>query len=88
MMKFIFLLLALKGLYSFFVNKIIENEFNFLVICLVISGSIIQALLEYGENARYAIPFQPIIVMLVIIEIIKWFKKEKFVLLINKVSRF
>jgi hypothetical protein len=42
-------------------------DFNLLFILIVLLASILQAFLEYGENSRYAIPFQPLIFLEVII---------------------
>jgi 4-amino-4-deoxy-L-arabinose transferase-like glycosyltransferase len=43
-------------------------DFNLLFILIVLIASILQALLEFGENSRYAIPFQP----LIFLEVITW----------------
>lgn len=46
------------------------------MIAIVVSGCIAQALTEYGENARYAIPFQPLVVYVVLSalrsELLRW----------------
>jgi hypothetical protein len=38
-----------------------KARFEIFLIGMVLTGSIIQAVFEYGTNARYAVPFQPII---------------------------
>jgi 4-amino-4-deoxy-L-arabinose transferase-like glycosyltransferase len=43
-------------------------DFNLLFILIILIASVLQALLEYGENSRYAIPFQP----LIFFEVITW----------------
>jgi 4-amino-4-deoxy-L-arabinose transferase-like glycosyltransferase len=39
--------------------------FAAIIITIVLCGSVVQALMEYGENARYAIPFQPLVLLTV-----------------------
>jgi 4-amino-4-deoxy-L-arabinose transferase-like glycosyltransferase len=37
--------------------------FAAIIITIVLCGSVVQAMMEYGENARYAIPFQPLVLL-------------------------
>ncbi|MGH2570781.1 MAG: hypothetical protein ACRDGR_06125, partial [bacterium] len=41
-------------------------EVPLFVLALIGSASLVQALVELGENARYAIPFQPLIIFVVV----------------------
>jgi len=43
------------------------SSFSLVAIALVLSASVGQALTEYGENARYAVPFQPLILCTVMV---------------------
>ncbi|MGO9569697.1 MAG: hypothetical protein ACLP5H_19370 [Desulfomonilaceae bacterium] len=54
---FVFSLLALVRIRTLWS----ETKFEIFLIAVVITGSIIQAVFEYGTNARFAVPFQPII---------------------------
>ena len=44
-----------------------KARFEIFLIAMVLTGSIIQAVFEYGTNARYAVPFQPIICYVVVV---------------------
>jgi hypothetical protein len=44
-----------------------EWKFDGLLVAIVLGGSIVQALMEFGENARYAVPFQPLILLSVVL---------------------
>ena len=64
----LFLVIAGYQPYRFLLRKDKpRSDFYLLVIVIVVAGSAIQALVEYGENARYSIPFQPLIVYTVLI---------------------
>jgi 4-amino-4-deoxy-L-arabinose transferase-like glycosyltransferase len=41
--------------------------FDATIVAIVLCGSVVQALMEYGENARYAIPFQPMILLVAVV---------------------
>jgi hypothetical protein len=38
-----------------------------IIVCTIVTGSVLQALAEYGENPRYAVPTQSIAVLLVLL---------------------
>ena len=59
---------AALSLVSDRVRRRISNcDMIVLTIAIVAVGSVVQAFLEYGENARYAVPFQPLILWTVFI---------------------
>ncbi len=46
-------------------RQLFPSALDVLVIAVVLSASVVQALTEYGENARYSIPIQSLVVYLV-----------------------
>lgn len=48
------------------------NILDITIIATVLAGSALQALTEYGENARYSIPFQPLILLALAIALADW----------------
>lgn len=71
--KYLLIILNLFFIISiilFFVNKksiiIIQNPLLLLMVMIIIFSSIFQALVEHGENTRYKLPFQPLILIVVI----------------------
>ncbi|GAA4943495.1 hypothetical protein GCM10023314_15700 [Algibacter agarivorans] len=65
----LFLLFSIKKLFLFFKSKCIVYDFDLLVICIVLCGSIAQALVVYGSNSRYAFPYLPLIVYFVLVKL-------------------
>ncbi len=64
----IFWVLVVWYIYYAIVHRQIDSEFNLLIASTVILGSVIQALAEYGGGgARLAIPFQPLIICIVLL---------------------
>lgn len=56
------------------IREVLDIPFA-VMMCVVMAMSVIQALMEYGENTRYAVPFQPLIVCIILtlgIRIYKW----------------
>jgi hypothetical protein len=51
--------------------------FDLLLPAIVLLTSVAQALLEFGENGRYAIPFQPLILYTVLVQIESWLARRQ-----------
>jgi hypothetical protein len=54
-----YFILVMRGL--------LRPGFHFFVIAIILLASVSQALVEYGENSRYALPFQPLILYIIIL---------------------
>lgn len=67
LINFIFLVITIIYMYKVFAHKKIKNGFNLMVIGIVLPSSLFQAMVEHGENARYAIVFQPLIFLVVLV---------------------
>lgn len=65
--ELMFLFIALWEIYSVFILKHTGSKFNLLIISIVILASLFVALAGFAENARYAIPFQPLILYIVFV---------------------
>ena len=63
--KTIFLLLVPIYIFRFFKNRIFSLEL--LLILIVLSTAILQALVVYGSNARYSFPFEFIMITIVLL---------------------
>jgi hypothetical protein len=61
----IFLLIAVWTMVKAIFNPRIL-DFNLLFVLIVFLASVLQSLLEYGENPRYALPFYPLLLFVVI----------------------
>jgi hypothetical protein len=69
--NFLFLLLGLWWIALWLRRRLPADQVHLLLIwVIVLCGSVFQALLERGDNARYAVPFEPIIVYAVIVGIL------------------
>lgn len=76
--NFLFLVIVLYFLYQNLFRKHVSNSvLDLLIIAIVISASIIQALTEYGENGRYSIPVQPLIIYIALISVWRFFCKPQ-----------
>jgi 4-amino-4-deoxy-L-arabinose transferase-like glycosyltransferase len=74
--NFLFLVIVLYFLYQNLFRKHVSNSvLDLLIIAIVISASIIQALTEYGENGRYSIPIQPLVIYVVLVSLWCFFGK-------------
>jgi hypothetical protein len=51
--------------------------FDLLLPAIVLFTSLAQALLEFGENGRYAIPFQPLILYTMLVQIEFWLARRR-----------
>ncbi|WP_338731165.1 hypothetical protein [Mangrovimonas cancribranchiae] len=63
----LFLVFGFKKLWSFIKHK--HMDFDLFLVAIVLSGSLAQALVAYGSNSRFCIPFFPLIVYFVIYSI-------------------
>lgn len=72
----IFWSLSAIYLWRFFRRQPIRDKLSAFILVLILLTSISQALLEYGENARYAIPFQPLIIYVTIVAIWPWLRTK------------
>jgi hypothetical protein len=79
-MNFVFLIVGgcaiIRGLVNGF-NGTTAPDFPLILSCVVISASGLQALLELGENGRYSIPTQPLVVSLVLITVWAWAERVR-----------
>ena len=73
--KTIFLLLIPIYIFRFFKNRIFSLEL--LLILIVLSTAILQALVVYGSNARYSFPFEFIMITIVLLFIKNNFFQKK-----------
>ena len=62
----LFGLIVLSRLYGLLRHRRPDPPFNLFLIALILISSLVQAMLEFGENGRYAIPFVPLIVYVVL----------------------
>lgn len=62
----LFIFFALKTLIAFFKNKLKPLDSDLFLLCIVLSGSISQALVAYGTNSRFSFPFFALIVYFVV----------------------
>jgi hypothetical protein len=64
----LFLLVCVYFVWRLFVRRAFtDNELNLALLTgVVLTGSVLQALADYGENARYLIPFQTVVVYAVL----------------------
>jgi 4-amino-4-deoxy-L-arabinose transferase-like glycosyltransferase len=76
-----FALVAAKAAFLFWCAFVVQriaktgrvaNLLDITIIGMVLAGSALQALTEYGENARYSIPFQPLILLALVIGLADW----------------
>jgi len=63
--NFLFLTASARQAYRLVSRKAAARPEVLLMGSVVLIASIIQALMEYGENARYSIPFQPLVMLMV-----------------------
>jgi 4-amino-4-deoxy-L-arabinose transferase-like glycosyltransferase len=68
----LFLVFFTKTLFSFFKNRSVLFSYTFFISSIVIVGSIAQALVAYGNNSRFCVPFLPLIIYVVISNIFKF----------------
>ena len=65
-MYFVFFLATLHSLSSLLIQRqVCRFKFLCLPIALTVSGCLIQALVEFGENGRYAIPYQSLVILVI-----------------------
>ncbi len=65
----LFLLFSVIKLFKFFKDYKSHFDYNLFIVCIVLSGSLAQALVAYGSNSRFCFPFFPLIVYFVIYNI-------------------
>lgn len=62
----VFFLATLHSLYSLLIQRqVLAFRFLCLPIALTVWGCLVQALVEFGENGRYAIPYQSLLIVVV-----------------------
>ena len=64
--NFLFLTASARQAYLLVFRKATAEPAVLLIGSVVLVASILQALMEYGENARYAIPFEPLVMLMVV----------------------
>jgi len=77
-LKFIFLLLSFYYLYDFFKNRKINTAI--VLLAFIHAAAILQAVVVYGTNAKYAFPyefFMLVVVVLFLREKFNWFSKPQ-----------
>ncbi|CAM4281872.1 hypothetical protein [Flavobacterium terrigena] len=73
--KTLFLLLIPIYVFKFFKNRLFSIEL--LLVLIVVSTAVLQALVVYGSNARYSFPFEFIMITIVLLFIKNNFLKQK-----------
>lgn len=68
----LFLLFSVITLYRFFKTPKEYFDTNLFIVCIVLSGSLAQALVAFGSNSRFCFPFFPLIVYFVVHNLIKY----------------
>ncbi len=63
--NFLFLVISAVYIYALIVHRRVEHAFDLFVISIILCASLFQAMVEYGENGRYALPFQPLVMLVV-----------------------
>ncbi len=61
----LFLIIAAGYLYALAVGRRFDKALDLFLVLLVLAASVLQAMMEYGENGRYALPFQPLVMLVV-----------------------
>jgi hypothetical protein len=63
---FVFFAATLHSLFPFLTHKPRRSvKFLYLPMALIVSGCLVQALVEFGENGRYAIPYQSLLILVI-----------------------
>lgn len=77
----LFIIFSLRTLFMFFKMKCKHLDMNVFIVCIVLSGALAQALVAYGSNSRFAVPFLPLIIYFVVINVLdlkyKYFSSKK-----------
>jgi len=66
LVNLLFILFSIKKIVSFIKSKFKVFDTDLFVVAIIISGSLAQALVVYGSNSRFCVPFFPLIVYFVI----------------------
>ncbi len=75
--KYLFWIIAICHLYMILTGKYQAHlEFNLLLIGIVISTSVVQAVVGSGDNHRFSIPFDPLILYVVLVSV--WYYAKQF----------
>ena len=67
--KLLFLVFSVKKIVAFIRTRFKTFDFELLIVATVILGSIAQALIVYGSNARFSFPYFPLIVYFVMLNL-------------------
>lgn len=74
LLKLLFLLISVKYIYQFFFVK--EINYLSIIVLIIWANSILQGLVTYGTNAKYAYPFEIYMFFIVSLEFIKIFNSK------------
>lgn len=69
-LNILFLIFSIKKLFQFLKSKCQILDLDLLIVAIVLSGALAQALVAYGSNSRFSFPYFPLIVYFVTINII------------------
>ncbi len=72
-----FIIFSFKKIYLFFKNKCTNYDVNLFIICIVLSASLAQALVAFGNNSRFCYPYFALIVYFVMLNLNNRLKKIK-----------
>jgi len=77
----LFIIFSIKKIGLFVQSKFKTLDIDLLIVAIVLSGALAQALVVYGSNSRFCVPFFPLIVCFVVVNLIsiKKFNKIKFI---------
>ena len=67
--KLLFLVFSVKKIVAFIRTRFKTFDFELLIVATVILGSLAQALIVYGSNARFSFPYFPLIVYFVMLNL-------------------
>lgn len=70
LINILFLLFTIKKIYRFIQSKFKIFDSDLLLVAIIISGSVAQALVTYGSNSRFCVPFFPLIVYFVFVNLV------------------
>ncbi|HLV13718.1 MAG TPA: hypothetical protein VKY41_00940 [Xanthomarina sp.] len=69
LLNILFLIFSIKKLFQFFKSKCQDFDLDLLIVAIILSGALAQALVAYGSNSRFSFPYFPLIVYFVMVNI-------------------
>ncbi|MGB6269440.1 MAG: glycosyltransferase family 39 protein [Olleya sp.] len=72
LLNILFLLFSAIKIFKFFKAPKQHFDVNLFIVCIVLSGSLAQALVAFGSNSRFCFPFFPLIVYFVLHNLVRY----------------